>query len=323
VAAALLDLPAGQAGEAADRLVDAHLLEVAGRDGGGQVRYRLPGLVRLYARECAAAAGPPRARRAALARALGGWLALAERADAALGTPLLEPVYGQAARWPAGPAATGAVLAGPLAWLEADPLAWLEAERPALAAAVTQAAAAGLAGLAWELTSALTQFLAARGHLGDWRRATAAALAAARRARDARGQAAVLVSAGARHALCGRPGQAARCWQAALAIFGRLADPTGQAMCLVGLALCPPSGHASYDKRCQQAQDALALLDHGGGSPRARSCVLHCLSLLHHQHGRPDLAQACLEEALAVSCAPGSRHGQARQLSQLGAVPIP
>jgi hypothetical protein len=318
VAAALLDLPAGPAGEAADRLVDAHLLEVAGRDGGGQVRYRLPGLAGLYARECAAAAGPPRARRAALARAVGGWLALAERADAALGTPLLEPVYGPAARWPAGPAATGAALAGPLAWLDADPLAWLDAERPALSAAVTQAAAAGLAGLACELTSALTQFLAARGHLDDWRRATAAALAAARRARDTRGQAAVLVSAGARHALGGRPGQAARCWQAALAIFGRLADPTGQAMCLAGLALCPP-GHASYQQRRQQAEHALALLDHGGGSPRARACVLRCLSLLHHQHGRPGLAQASLQQALAVPPAPSSRPGQARQLPQPGA----
>jgi tetratricopeptide (TPR) repeat protein/transcriptional regulator with XRE-family HTH domain len=313
VAAALLDCPAQQAEEVADRLVDARLLEVAGRDATGQVRYRLHDLVRVYARECAQAADPPAERRAALARALGGWLHLAERADARLGDSLLEPVYGQAARWPVGQATTERLLA--------DPLAWLEAERPGLVAAVTQAASLGMAGVSWELTSALTPFLAAHLHVDDWRRCAAQALAAARRARDARGEAAVLVSLGVMHAICGRLDEALGCWQAALAIFERLADDTGQAMCLAALALLRSDG-VTYEQRRQQAEDALALVDQRGGSLRARACVLYCLGLLHHTHGRLEPARQCLEEAQGLHRQLGSRRGEARLLYQLGAVLI-
>jgi len=294
--------------------VDARLLEVAGRDATGQVRYRLHDLVGVYARECAEAADPPTERRAALARALGAWLHLAERADARLGSPLLEPVYGQAPRWPVDQATAEGLLA--------DPLAFLEAERPGLVAAVTQAACLGMAGVSWELTSALTQFLAARLHLDDWCRCAGQALAAARGARDARGEAAVLLSLGILHSIYGHHDQALDCWQAALSIFTRLGDATGQAMCLAALAV-NRSYHATYEQRRQQAEDALAILDQGGGgSPRARACVLYFQGLLHHNHGRLELAERCFEEALGLHRGLGSGRGEARLLYQLGAVRI-
>src|SRR5215467_4960590 len=50
-AAALLDAATREAEDLLDQLVQAGLLEVAGRDGAGQVRYRLHDLMRLYARE--------------------------------------------------------------------------------------------------------------------------------------------------------------------------------------------------------------------------------------------------------------------------------
>jgi tetratricopeptide (TPR) repeat protein/transcriptional regulator with XRE-family HTH domain len=313
VPAALLDCPAGQAEEVADRLVDARLLEVAGRDATGQVRYRLHDLVRVYARECAQASDPPDERRAALARALGGWLHLAERADARLGDALLEPVYGPAARWPVDQAATERLLA--------DPLAWFEAERAALVAAVTQAASLGMAGLSWELTSALTPFLATRMLVDDWRRCAGHAMAAARRAQDPRGEAAVLLSLGILQAIFGRYDEALDCWHAALAIFDRLGDDdTSRAMCLAAPALCH-SDPATYQQRRQHAEDALALLGQGG-SPRARACVLYCLGVLHHTHGRLEPARRCFEEALALHRGLGSRRGEARILYQLGAVLI-
>jgi transcriptional regulator with XRE-family HTH domain/tetratricopeptide (TPR) repeat protein len=313
-AAALLDRPAAQAAELAERLVDARLVEVAGRDATGQVRYRLHDLVRVYARERAEAEEPPTQRRAALARALGAWLHLAERADARLGNPFLEPVYGQAPRWPVDQATTGRLLA--------DPMVWLEAERPGLVAAVAQAACLGMAAVSWELTSALTQFLAARLHLDDWHRCAEQALAAARRAHDGKGEAAVQLSLGILHAICGRHDQARDCWQAALERFTRLGDHIGQAMALAALALCP-GDHATYPQRRQQAEDALAILDHsGGGSPRARACVLHLQGLLYHHHGRLELAERCLEEALGLQRELGGGRGEARLLYQLGAVLI-
>ncbi len=312
VAAALLDTSVEQATELADRLVDARLLEVAGRDATGQVRYRFHDLVRVYAHECAEAEDPPAERRASLARAFGAWLHLAERADAGLGNPFLEPAYGPTLRWPVDQATTGRLLA--------DPLAWLEAERPGLVVAVTQAACLGMAGLSWELTSALTQFLATRIYPDDWRRCAEQALTAARRARDARGEAAVLLSLGDLHGFYRRHDETVACWQAALEIFTRLGDDTGRAMCLAALALCR-SDRAAFEQRRQQAEDALAILGQGG-SPRARACVLHLLGLLYHNHGRLELAEQCFEEALVLHRGLGSVRGEAKLLYRLGAVLI-
>ncbi len=279
VAAAVLDSPVERATELADRLVDARLLEVAGRDATGQVRYRFHDLVRVYAR---------------------------------LGSPLLEPIYGSAARWPVDQAVTEALLA--------DPLAFLEAERAGLVAAVTQAASLGMAGQAWELTSACTQFLAARLHLEEWRRCTGQTLAAARRAQDARGEAAVLLSLGYLHAISNRIGEALGCWQAALAILERLGEDTGRAMCLAALAL-HRSDRGAFEQRRRQAEDALAILAQSGdGSLRARVCVLHCLGLLYHNHGRVGPARRCFEEALRLQRGLGSSLGEARLLGRLGAV---
>jgi len=49
--AALLDLPVPDAEELLERLVEAHLLEVAGQETSGRTRYRLHDLLRAYARE--------------------------------------------------------------------------------------------------------------------------------------------------------------------------------------------------------------------------------------------------------------------------------
>jgi tetratricopeptide (TPR) repeat protein/transcriptional regulator with XRE-family HTH domain len=314
VAAALLDTTVERAAELADRLVDARLLEVAGRDASGQVRYRIHDLVGVYARERAEAQDPPRERSAALARAFGAWLHLAERADARLGNPLLEPVYGAAPRWPVDQHTTGRLLV--------DPLAWLEAERPALAAAVTQAASLGMAALSWELTSALTQFLAIRMYLDDWQRCTGQALAAARQAQDASGEAAALLSLGHLHVISDRLGEARGCWQAALAIFERLGEDTGRAMALAALALYR-NDRAAVQQRRRQIQDALAILNQGEDSnPRARACVLHYLGMLCHNHGRFELARRCFQEALRLHRGLGSSLGEARLLGRLGAVHI-
>jgi tetratricopeptide (TPR) repeat protein len=315
VAAALLDCPIEQATELAERLVDARLLEVAGRDATGQVRYRFHDLVRVYARERADAEDPPAELSAALARAFGAWLHLAERADARLGNPLLEPVYSAASRWAVDQQTTSRLLA--------DPLAFLEAERPGLVAAVTQTASLGMAGLSWELTSALTQFLGAGMYLDDWHSCTGQALAATRRDQDARGEAAVLLSLGSLETIRpdgSRHKEALDCWQAALGIFEQLGEGTGRAMCLAALAVYR-SDRTAFRQRRGQVQDALASLDQDG-SPYARACVLQCLGDLYHNHGRFELARRCFQQALGLHRGLGSRRGEARLLYQLGAVRI-
>jgi tetratricopeptide (TPR) repeat protein/transcriptional regulator with XRE-family HTH domain len=310
VAAALLDTSVERAAELAERLVDARLLEVAGRDATGQVRYRFHDLVRVYARERTEAAEPATERSAALTRAFGAWLDLAERADARLGNPFLEPVYGPAPRWPVNQALARRLLA--------DPLVWLEAERAGLVAAVTQAARLGMAGLSWELTSALTQFLASRLYLDEWRRCAGEALAAVRRAGDEHGEAAVLLSQGHLHAIYGRHREALGCWQAALPLLERVGDQTGRAMSLAAVALYR-FDRGGFQQRRRLAEEALAILGQGGG-PRACACVLHCLGILDHNHGRLELAERCFQEALELRRGLGTRRGEAELQYRLGSV---
>jgi DNA-binding SARP family transcriptional activator len=75
VAAALLDVPSEQGEEVLERLVEEQLVEVAGRHTTGMLRYRLPDLVRAYARERADAEEAARDADAARTRVLAGWLA--------------------------------------------------------------------------------------------------------------------------------------------------------------------------------------------------------------------------------------------------------
>jgi hypothetical protein len=74
VAAALLDVPVGLAEELLERLVEEQLIEVTGRSH--QLRYRLPDLVRAYARERADAEETAADADAARNRVLAGWLTL-------------------------------------------------------------------------------------------------------------------------------------------------------------------------------------------------------------------------------------------------------
>jgi tetratricopeptide (TPR) repeat protein len=234
----------------------------------------------VYARERAEAEDPTAERTAALARAFGAWLHLAERADARLGSPLLEPVYGTAPRWQVDRRTTERLLA--------DPLAFLEAEGAGLVATVTQAASLGMAGVSWELTSALTQLLATRMYLDEWRRCTAEALTAAPLARDARGEGAMLLSAGILETL--RPGggrhtEALACWQAALGIFQRLGEDT---------ALVHLGRHAEARPLLEPWLDS--------GFPFLRGWALRALGELDHAEGRHHHARAALGEALRLFC---------------------
>ena len=315
VVAALLDVSIEQASDLTDRLVEARLLQVAGRDALGQVRYRFHDLVRLYARERARTDDP--AGEAALVRAFGGWLYLAERADTLLAGSFFEPVYGDAPRRPVDQQTADR--------LATDPVRFFESERAALVAAVGQAARLGLTGVCWELCSAATRFWGAQLLLDEWRDCTATALTAARLAGDRRGEAAVLVSLGCletiRPGAGGRHGRAMDCWRSALAVFEELGEPTGLAMCLAALAVYG-TDRAALDPRVRQIGTAFVLVARAGDDPRARACLLQSLGDLFHNHGRFEQARGCFEQALELYAGSGNHRGVARQRYQLGAVLI-
>ncbi|MEU6783901.1 BTAD domain-containing putative transcriptional regulator [Nonomuraea angiospora] len=178
VAAALLDLPAAEAEDLLDELVDVRLLD-ARREPSGRTRFRFHDLTRVYARECAEADESEPERDAALRRALSSWLARTRQAHIfASGDP-----HGR----------------GPLGSPEAvdcrvrrDQLDWVDAERAGIVAAVRQSAALGAGPLCWELASTAMHLFEARGLYDEWRTTHEIALRCARAAGDVRGQAAML-----------------------------------------------------------------------------------------------------------------------------------
>ncbi|WP_086665859.1 AfsR/SARP family transcriptional regulator [Lentzea kentuckyensis] len=146
VASPLLGLDLDDAEDHVEALVDARLVDYAGRDPLGQVRYRLHDLLRAFGRE-AADEDPA----AALKALFEQWLDLATRADVELPhqSIRLEPLALE--RFDLGDAA-----------------AWFDAEWQNIHAVITQAAALGLGPLAAELTIRSAAFCDLRARFDDW-----------------------------------------------------------------------------------------------------------------------------------------------------------
>jgi DNA-binding SARP family transcriptional activator len=309
-AAALLGGPEQEAEDLLDQLVRAGLLEVAGRDCAGQVRYRLHDLMRLYARERCLAADSCAARDAAAGRFFGTALHLAERADRCLGNPFVFPLYDAAPRLEPDDTVVHRVLD--------RPVAWFEAERTLLTGAVAQAARLGMAGYAWELTSALCQFLSTHRYSDAWHDCATGAIAAARDAGHARGEAAALLQ----YADClgdvGRYGEAIRNLQRALGLVTKCGDTEAEAACRTLMSVMWLL-HGQAARAEQEAQHALTLLGRSA-PPAARARALMALGLTRLHQGRHDDAAACFNRVLRIQRAAGSVRGQAEARYRLGTV---
>jgi NB-ARC domain len=173
VAATLLDIRLAEAEGLLERLVDAQLVEAAGQDQAGQLRYRLHDLLRLFARERLQLEEPTASQRASLQRVLQTYLTLTEQADALLEPSGVNHYGGDPARNPRDHPAAAIV--------DQDPLGWLEAEQASLVAAVDQGCDAEIGEPSWRLATALVSFFGARAHWDDWQHTHTTALAAARR----------------------------------------------------------------------------------------------------------------------------------------------
>ena len=176
VTAALLDVSQLRAEELMDTLVDQHLLEVA-RDESGRLRYRFHDLLRAYAREVAAAQECHAGRLAALDRAFGGWLSLAEEAGRSMAGSAFAPPLEAGTCWRPDESVVAAVIA--------DPAGWFTAECAGLVGAIDQAYSVGSDQLGWALGVRLARTFLLRGHYDDWRGVCELMLAGARRALDA------------------------------------------------------------------------------------------------------------------------------------------
>lgn len=193
VTAALLDVSQARAEELLDTLVDQHLLEVAGRDASGRLRYRFHDLLRAYARELVAGEESQTSRLAALDRVFGGWLALADQAGRSMagGGPARPLEAGTC--WRPDESVVAAVVG--------DPGGWFTAACQGLIDAIDQAYSVGSDQLGWALGVRMARIFLARGHYDDWRGVCELMLIGARRAVDSGQDSMASRSAGELHRL--------------------------------------------------------------------------------------------------------------------------
>ncbi|WP_051799668.1 AfsR/SARP family transcriptional regulator [Catenuloplanes japonicus] len=176
----LAEVLAVDATDVLDLLVDAHMLAEAGVDQAGQQRYRFHDLVRLFAREQAAARESPAARDDVLDQGLGAWLAVAEHFEPRLPGPCFAPIAGRAPRPDVRHALTGV-----------EPLTWFDAEQVSLRAAIRQACATGRDEAAFDLVQHMEKYFDVRGMYAEWEADSRRALTACVTAGNLRGEAVI------------------------------------------------------------------------------------------------------------------------------------
>ncbi|WP_405147331.1 NB-ARC domain-containing protein [Sphaerisporangium sp. NBC_01403] len=308
VAAALLGTGSRAAEDVLESLVEAQLVEYAGTDGIGEPRYRIHDLVRLHARERAAADEAPDAGDAALARLAGAYLALAERAHRSQYGGDYTVLHGGGARWHLEEPTTVRLLA--------DPAGWLRSERPGLVAAVEQAAGLGLSEICWDLAMSTVTLFESQGHFDDWSHTARTALATARRTGDLRGEAAMRYSLGTLEIFRQRYAAARPHFAAALPIFETVGDPHGQALALRNAALLDRvEGNA--ETALGQYGRALRML-RAVGDRHAEAHVLGSIAQIHIENDHGEAAAPLLEQALGVYLELGDGRGSAQILNRLG-----
>jgi tetratricopeptide (TPR) repeat protein len=210
--AALLETDTDEAEQLLEQLVDAVLVDIAGVDATGLIRYRLHDLLRAFARECLADAEPPGVREEALARLARQYIGAAKLASA-----LVHPGPPDPAGPPAGQLLMEDVVRG-------DPWAWFMAERASLIRLVEQAHVAGLHEQTWQLAGLLPVMFDWRADWRAWEHTHQLALDAARQAGDADAEAGIMRSLGALYRELGRYDEAVTLLTQAAAIFDRGAD---------------------------------------------------------------------------------------------------
>ncbi|TDD28494.1 AfsR family transcriptional regulator [Actinomadura sp. KC06] len=312
--AALLDRPIPEVQRHLETLIDAHLVGITGVDETGQLRYRLHDLLRLYARELAERDDPEPEREAALRRALGGWLSLAEEAAEHVPGPCYAAMHGPAPRWSPPPSVTTRLLA--------DPMQWFKSERSALVAEVGHACELRFTDFAWDLAASMEKYCDIRGLYDDWRRMHERTLALCRETGDKRGEAVILRGLLEVLTWTSPPGSGtAMTRMRALAVrlldlFTELDDPAGISDALVAMVWAKVAegdsteALALADRALRVAREA----GHTGGQARA----LHVMAIAHGEDNPHD-ALECLVEARAVAEGLGNPRLTATIVQFLGA----
>jgi len=187
IAAALLDTSPQEASDLMESLVDARMLDTVKNLGAPLPHYYIHDLIRLYAHEQLMLIESEEDRRVTLGRVLGAWLALVEQWHRETHGEDYTALHADVPRWRPSGSKAGIAEAGTIRWAQ---------ERRSLIAAIRLASDAGFDELCWNLALTSASIFEDGGYLDEWQETTQLALAAAERAGNRRGKAAMLYSAG-------------------------------------------------------------------------------------------------------------------------------
>ncbi|WP_336216255.1 AfsR/SARP family transcriptional regulator [Nonomuraea sp. LPB2021202275-12-8] len=342
--AALTGLPADDAAPLIDALSRFHLAEITA-DG----RLVCHDLLLGYARQLAAEHDAPAERDAAIGRLLHFYLHTTGQAATALNG--LSRLRLPAALPPAGVSTVQFPE-------ESQARQWIAIEWPNLIAALDHAAAAGRHRMVWQLAHALRDFMQVQAPLTQWLSVAQTGLAAAQRADDVLGEAAMRHSLGllrwrtaefqaaidecetaaalARRAewrqgesvaLCntgialdqlGHTRLAIRRLEQALAIDREIGDGVGEAAMLTNLA-------AAYEQigdlpRASRLGELALPLLRQTGQHQCEAIAGINIAMVRREQGRFDDALHALEESLTICRTIGAEHEEAAALTTLGLV---
>jgi len=291
-AAALLDTDQADAEDLVDQLVDAQLIDVAGRDDVGQTRYRFHDLLRAYARELVETE-PPIERTAAVRRLVGGWLALAQD----VGERIPTSAFG----FPLRPLPCWRPADEVVELALADPLGWFRVEWASLLTAVEQALNADLVQFGGALSTRLSPVFVVRGLYDDWRWVCEQTVSGARRTGNRWWEGAALRGLGELDLMQYRLEPALAHLSDARKIFDELDDDHGRAlvaMAVGGVLTELGRDDAADGEAFSQLERARTLLGELGDH-RSLLWVLRRLGRLRHRQHRHDDAAAYFERALS------------------------
>ena len=301
-AAILAGVTEAEAEAAIRELRDAHLIveQAPGRFGCHD-------LLRSYAAELAEGSLGSADRQAAIRRVLDHYLRTACAADRLL-SATRDPITVIAP--PPDPAVPDRLVTAEHA------LQWFREECRVLVSAITLAADSGHAAHAWQLAWSLVTYLERQGHWLDWEATQRVALAAARRAGDAAGQAHAERQLGRLWLRRGPHAAAEAHLVRALGHFRDAGDGVGQARVQLDVAVtCERLGrHADALPHILRAYDMFRAVGHRSGQARALNGAGWCLAHLgDYQQALPYCIQA-----LAIDRELGSRAAEESTLHSIG-----
>ncbi|MFS8098514.1 tetratricopeptide repeat protein [Lentzea alba] len=273
IAAPLLDISPYDAEDVVEHLVDLRLVDVAGVDQIGRVRYRFHDLVQLFGAEQAAKEPATEA----VTRMLETWLALVETGVKKLPrvTLGLRPQLH-----------TEVELDPRLAEdVEEDPTGWLHSETGAVVRAVERAHDLGVDELTTTvITSLLSSPFAARNEFGNWQRTHEVALRSARERGNRRAEAVLLAGLGQLRYEQDDFVAALTNFQQAAEIAADIDEPETLAVAYVGLGTVHRD-LAEFERARELLDKAITLGDNG-----VVAAASYGVGAIHRDHG--DLAEA-------------------------------